>query len=68
MMKGQLSEPKKVCVDVGTGYFIVMSPKRAINYFERKIKELEGNINQAMESRQVILQQIKSIKESASTE
>jgi prefoldin alpha subunit len=33
---GRLSDPEHVLVDIGTGYFIEMRPKKAQDYFKRK--------------------------------
>lgn len=60
MVKSQILEPKKVCVDIGTGYYIKMSSERAINYFERRIKTIKGQIDQLMGMRQRLFEQIKA--------
>jgi len=33
---GRLSDPEHVLVDIGTGYFVEMRPKKAQDYFKRK--------------------------------
>ncbi|SPQ19342.1 5ea435f5-16b9-42c7-8f09-028bf1730c68 [Thermothielavioides terrestris] len=40
-VKGQLSDPDRVLVDVGTGYY---DTKSAAEFYDAKIKELAGNI------------------------
>ncbi|AEO65403.1 uncharacterized protein THITE_2112352 [Thermothielavioides terrestris NRRL 8126] len=43
-VKGQLSDPDRVLVDVGTGYYVEKDTKSAAEFYDAKIKELAGNI------------------------
>eukprot|EP00055_Hartaetosiga_balthica_P008730 m.33428 g.33428 ORF g.33428 m.33428 type:complete len:148 (-) comp6449_c0_seq1:2155-2598(-) len=37
-VQGEIADPSRVLIDVGTGYFIEMSKDRALDYFDRKIE------------------------------
>eukprot|EP00056_Hartaetosiga_gracilis_P018508 m.11035 g.11035 ORF g.11035 m.11035 type:complete len:149 (+) comp6804_c0_seq1:171-617(+) len=37
-VQGEIVDPSRMMVDVGTGYFIEMSKERALEYFDRKIE------------------------------
>ncbi|KAK4127141.1 Prefoldin alpha subunit [Parathielavia appendiculata] len=43
-VKGQLADPDRVLVDVGTGFYVEKDTKSASEFYEAKIKELAGNI------------------------
>ncbi|CAM4745971.1 unnamed protein product [Rotaria magnacalcarata] len=42
---GRLSDPEHVLVDVGTGFFIEMRPKKAQDYFKRKHDYIQVEID-----------------------
>jgi len=48
---GQL-HTDKVLVDLGVGYFAERSPKQAQQYFDRKVKFVQGKIDQLAEQMQ----------------
>ncbi|GAB1311359.1 subunit of tubulin prefoldin [Madurella fahalii] len=48
-VKGQMADPDKVLVDVGTGFYVEKDTKRATEFYEAKVKELAANI-QGLES------------------
>lgn len=41
---GQLAQPEKVTVDIGTGYFIEKDSEKAKEYFSRKVKYVTENM------------------------
>ena len=41
---GQLSNPGKVIVDIGTGYYVEKDSKQAADYFNRKVKYVTENM------------------------
>ena len=41
---GQLANPDKVVVDIGTGYYVEKSSKKAKEYFDRKVKFVTENM------------------------
>ena len=41
---GQLVNPDKVVVDIGTGYYVEKSSKNAQEYFSRKVKFVTENM------------------------
>ncbi|GMT19492.1 hypothetical protein PFISCL1PPCAC_10789 [Pristionchus fissidentatus] len=41
-IRATLSDPKKTMVDIGTGYYVEMSHEKAVDYFERKTKFING--------------------------
>ncbi|EHA50920.1 hypothetical protein MCOR27_002353 [Pyricularia oryzae] len=43
-VRGKLSDPSNVLVDVGTGFYIEKSTTSAAEFYEAKVKELGGNI------------------------
>ncbi|ERS98016.1 uncharacterized protein SPSK_03601 [Sporothrix schenckii 1099-18] len=43
---GTLSDPDHVIVDVGTGFYVEKGTKRAAQFYEDKIKELTGSIQE----------------------
>ncbi|KAK5654771.1 hypothetical protein OQA88_6807 [Cercophora sp. LCS_1] len=43
-VKGKLSKPDRVIVDVGTGFFVEKDTKSAAEFYEAKISELAANI------------------------
>ncbi|KAK3936293.1 prefoldin [Diplogelasinospora grovesii] len=43
-VKGQLADPDKVLVDVGTGFYVEKERKNATEYYESKTKDLGANI------------------------
>ncbi|EON96787.1 putative prefoldin subunit 5 protein [Phaeoacremonium minimum UCRPA7] len=43
-VRGNLSNPDHVLVDIGTGFFIEKDVKSATRFYEDKVKELGGNI------------------------
>ncbi|KAK4035271.1 Prefoldin [Parachaetomium inaequale] len=43
-VKGQLADPDRVLVDVGTGFYVEKDTKSASDFYEAKVKELAGNI------------------------
>ncbi|KAL2132577.1 hypothetical protein VTI74DRAFT_3632 [Chaetomium olivicolor] len=43
-VKGNLADPDKVLVDVGTGFYVEKDTNSAAEFYEAKIKELAGNI------------------------
>ncbi|KAK4240720.1 Prefoldin [Achaetomium macrosporum] len=43
-VKGQLADPDRVLVDVGTGFYVEKDTASAAEFYEAKIKELAGNI------------------------
>ncbi|KAJ4290177.1 subunit of tubulin prefoldin [Collariella sp. IMI 366227] len=43
-VKGNLADPDKVLVDVGTGFYVEKDTKSAADFYEAKIKDLTGNI------------------------
>ncbi|KAK3384729.1 hypothetical protein B0T24DRAFT_673502 [Lasiosphaeria ovina] len=43
-VKGLLSEPDKVIVDVGTGFYVEKSTKSAAEFYESKVKDLAANM------------------------
>jgi prefoldin alpha subunit len=43
-VKGKLSDPDRVLVDVGTGFYVEKSTASAAEFYESKIKELQANI------------------------
>ncbi|KAK3363019.1 putative prefoldin subunit 5 [Lasiosphaeria hispida] len=45
-VKGKLSEPDRVIVDVGTGFFVEKDTKSAAEFYEGKVKELGANIQE----------------------
>ncbi|TPX17412.1 uncharacterized protein E0L32_003055 [Thyridium curvatum] len=42
---GQLTNPDRVLVDIGTGFYIEKDTKSAATFYEEKIKELGGNVS-----------------------
>ncbi|KAK0730756.1 Prefoldin [Lasiosphaeris hirsuta] len=45
-VKGKLSDPDRVIVDVGTGFFVEKDTKSAAEFYEGKVKELGANIQE----------------------
>ncbi|EFX01256.1 prefoldin subunit [Grosmannia clavigera kw1407] len=45
-VSGTLSDPNRVIVDVGTGFYIEKDIKSAAQFYEDKITELTGNIQE----------------------
>ncbi|KAL1996779.1 hypothetical protein VTN49DRAFT_7644 [Thermomyces lanuginosus] len=43
-VRGKLADRNKVIVDVGTGYYVEKTAEQAIEFYNRKIKELESNL------------------------
>ncbi|KUI63151.1 putative prefoldin subunit 5 [Cytospora mali] len=43
-VKGNLSSPDRVLVDIGTGFFVEKDVESASEFYEGKIKDLGGNI------------------------
>ncbi|KAL2269746.1 hypothetical protein VTJ83DRAFT_1930 [Remersonia thermophila] len=43
-VKGKLSDPDRVLVDVGTGFYVEKDTASAAEFYESKIKELASNI------------------------
>ncbi|KAM7190551.1 Prefoldin [Naviculisporaceae sp. PSN 640] len=43
-VKGKLSTPDKVIVDVGTGFYVEKDTKSASEFYDEKVKELGANI------------------------
>jgi prefoldin alpha subunit len=43
-VKGRLSQPDRVIVDVGTGFYVEKDVKSAADFYEDKVKVLEVNI------------------------
>ena len=41
---GKLTNPDKVTVDIGTGYYVEKSSKDAKDYFDRKVKFVTENM------------------------
>ena len=41
---GQLSNPGKVIVDIGTGYYVEKESSKAADYFNRKVKYVTENM------------------------
>ncbi|PSR91941.1 prefoldin subunit [Coniella lustricola] len=44
-VKGNISRPDRVLVDVGTGFYVEKDVKSAAEFYEGKIKDLTGNIS-----------------------
>ncbi|KAK0628520.1 putative prefoldin subunit 5 [Bombardia bombarda] len=45
-VKGKLSGPDRVIVDVGTGFYVEKDTKSAADFYEAKVKELGANIQE----------------------
>ncbi|KAK3693901.1 putative prefoldin subunit 5 [Podospora appendiculata] len=45
-VKGKLSDPDRVIVDVGTGFYVEKDTKSAGQFYEAKVKELGDNIQE----------------------
>ncbi|KAK7739951.1 subunit of tubulin prefoldin [Cytospora paraplurivora] len=45
-VKGNLSSPDKVLVDIGTGFYVEKDVSSASEFYEGKIKDLSGNITE----------------------
>ncbi|KAE8364210.1 Prefoldin [Aspergillus caelatus] len=45
-VKGKLADREKVLVDVGTGFYVEKTAKKAIEFYEDKIKSLETNLTE----------------------
>ncbi|KAK4211415.1 Prefoldin [Rhypophila decipiens] len=43
-VKGKLSNPDKVIVDVGTGFYVEKDTKSASDFYQEKVKDLAANI------------------------
>lgn len=43
-VKGRLSQPDRVIVDVGTGFYVEKDVRSAAEFYEDKVKTLESNI------------------------
>ncbi|KAI9371400.1 Prefoldin [Aspergillus egyptiacus] len=43
-VKGRLVDREKVLVDVGTGYYVEKTTAKAIEFYEKKVKELDANL------------------------
>lgn len=43
-VKGKLSQPDRVIVDVGTGFYVEKDVKSAADFYEDKVKVLDVNI------------------------
>ncbi|KAM7184689.1 putative prefoldin subunit 5 [Rhypophila sp. PSN 637] len=43
-VKGKVSNPDKVIVDVGTGFYVEKDTKSASDFYEEKVKDLAANI------------------------
>ncbi|GAM41570.1 prefoldin subunit [Talaromyces pinophilus] len=43
-VKGKLADREKVIVDVGTGFYVEKTTAKAIEFYNKKVKELEANI------------------------
>ncbi|KAK2611290.1 hypothetical protein N8I77_004644 [Diaporthe amygdali] len=43
-VKGNISSPDRVLVDVGTGFYVEKNVKSAAEFYEGKVKDLAGNI------------------------
>ncbi|EAA36114.1 hypothetical protein GE21DRAFT_2331 [Neurospora crassa] len=43
-VKGKLSNPDRVIVDVGTGFYVEKDTKSATDFYDAKVKELGANI------------------------
>ncbi|KAK4230712.1 Prefoldin [Podospora fimiseda] len=43
-VKGHLSDPNRVIIDVGTGFYVEKETKDAATFYEGKVKELAANI------------------------
>ncbi|EEA20397.1 subunit of tubulin prefoldin [Talaromyces marneffei ATCC 18224] len=43
-VKGKLADREKVIVDVGTGFYVEKTTTKAIEFYNKKVKELEANI------------------------
>ncbi|KAJ4394309.1 subunit of tubulin prefoldin [Gnomoniopsis smithogilvyi] len=43
-VKGHISRPDRVLVDIGTGFYVEKDVKSATEFYEGKIKDLGGNI------------------------
>lgn len=41
---GKLADSERVIVDVGTGFYVEKSTKDAGDFYERKVKDLEGKL------------------------
>jgi prefoldin subunit 5 len=44
-MKGEIVNPGKLIVDIGTGYYVEMSGKRAVDFYKRKVEFVRGQLN-----------------------
>ncbi|KAI6200157.1 hypothetical protein M3Y96_00703200 [Aphelenchoides besseyi] len=58
-MKGEVMEPKKTIVDIGTGYYVEMSTDRAIDFYKRKTTFVRGQLitlNKVIEEKSATLQ------------
>ncbi|KAJ5777315.1 hypothetical protein N7520_000561 [Penicillium odoratum] len=43
-VKGRLADREKVLVDVGTGFYVEKTPKKAIAFYDDKVKGLDANL------------------------
>ena len=43
-MKGEVVEPNKLIVDIGTGYYVEMAATRAIDFYKRKAEFVRGQL------------------------
>lgn len=55
-MKGEIVEPKKFYVDIGTGYYVVMNEKRALDFYTRKIAFVKDKIEYLVKLRDELLE------------
>ncbi|KAI6177766.1 hypothetical protein M3Y97_00943600 [Aphelenchoides bicaudatus] len=43
-MSGEIIEPQKLVVDIGTGYYVEMSAQRAVDFYKRKVDFVRGPV------------------------
>ncbi|KAL1973606.1 hypothetical protein VTN31DRAFT_6241 [Thermomyces dupontii] len=43
-VRGKLADRNKVIVDVGTGYYVEKTAEQAIEFYNKRVKELESNL------------------------
>ncbi|KAI6213874.1 Prefoldin, alpha subunit [Aphelenchoides besseyi] len=58
-MKGEVMEPSKTIVDIGTGYYVEMSSDRAVDFYKRKTTFVRGQLttlNKVIEEKSATLQ------------
>jgi prefoldin alpha subunit len=43
-MRGEIVQPQRLVVDIGTGYYVDMSAKRAVDFYKRKVDFVRGQL------------------------